>query len=74
MNAVLAPSAFGLTSYSVAGAGFSLIVGVPDHAARAAIDLLSEAPTLSAAELSDYLGITTAQARLCIAYAWARFA
>lgn len=74
MSAVLATSPFGLTSFSYGGGGYSLIVGVPDECARAAIDLLSEAPTLSAVELSDFLGITTAQARLCIAYAWARFA
>lgn len=45
---------------------FSVVDGVPDAVARAALALLEQAPTLSAAELRDYLGITDCQARACL--------
>lgn len=44
---------------------FSVVDGVPDAPARIALDLLGEAPTLNAAELSAFLGITPAQAEAC---------
>ena len=45
---------------------FSVVDGVPDAAARTALALLAEAPTLNAVELSAYLGITEAQAQACV--------
>lgn len=44
-----------------------LVPGVPDRAARIALELLAEAPTLAPCELSAWLGITERQAALCIA-------